>query len=133
MANIQNTKLIWETFIELKKITKESSRFDSHKAKLLAYLKNNDNFKLVVGDKSWKAFVKNELSPLSLNSADRLAKIYQVYISDLGLKEQDIASMDSNVLYRLTTIVNKKNIKSWLDKAQKLTREDFYKLITLNL
>jgi hypothetical protein len=123
---------IFDAFQQLKTIANLNSDVNLKQAKWLAFMKYGENFKTVLGDPdaTWRAFIAQpELQPLKVSKADRLAKIYKVYITDMELTEEDILGVDSNSLHRLTNVVNKENVKDWLNKAKTLSRADLFREI----
>ena len=125
-----HNKKIFESYQVLKSFSYSPQYINLKQAKELAFMKKDDNFKIVMGSNgaSWREFIKqSELQPLKVDKADRLAKIYTIYINKLGLSENDIAGVDSVSLYRLSTIVTPSNVHSWLDKARNLSRTELWK------
>jgi hypothetical protein len=123
---------IFDAFQQLKTIASMNSGVDLKQAKWLAYMKYSEAYKTILGDPeaTWRAFIAQpELQPLKVSKADRLAKIYKIYITDMGLTEEDILGVDSNSLHRLTNVVNKENVKDWLNKAKTLSRADLFREI----
>lgn len=123
-------KQIFDAYQNLKSLQQTTSGIDLIKAKELAYIKKDKNYKIIMGDDgaTWASFIAQpELQPLKVSKADRLVKIYNTYILNLGLTEEDILGIDSNILQRLTTLVDDKNINEWLNKAKNLSRSDFYR------
>ena len=129
MTSQEHNKEIFESFQILKSFSYTPQYINLEQAKELAFMKKDDNFKIAMGDNgaSWRDFIKQEeLQPLKVDKADRLAKIYTIYINDLGLDESEIAGVDSVSLYRLSTLVTKNNVNSWLDKARNLSRTELW-------
>lgn len=125
-----HNKKIFESYQILKSFSYSPQYIDLKQAKELAFMKKDENFKIVMGSNaaSWRDFIKqSDLQPLKVDKADRLAKIYTVYINELELSEDDIAGVDSVSLYRLSTIVDKNNVHSWLDKARNLSRKELWR------
>lgn len=123
---------IFNAFQELKTIATMNSGVDLKQAKWLAYMKYGENYKTVMGDPdaTWRSFIAQpELQPLKVSKADRLAKIYKIYVTDMGLTEADILGVDSNSLHRLTNVVTKENVKEWIEKARTLSRADLFREI----
>lgn len=130
MKNETINKKIFESYQLLKSFSYTPQYINLKQAKELAFMKENNNFKIVMGDPeaTWRNFIsQSELQPLKVDKADRLAKIYTTYINQLGLKEEDIKGIDSVSLYRLSILVNKDNVSSWLKKAKKLSRTKLWK------
>ena len=131
MKNQQETaKKVFDSFQNLKSLQKVVSGIDFRQAKELSYMKEEDNYRIIMGDvdATWKSFIAQpELQPLTLQTAYRLTKIYDVYIKKLGLKEEDISGIDSLSLLRLARKVNKDNVMVWLNKAKNLSRSDLYR------
>jgi hypothetical protein len=126
----KEAKEIYEHYWTVQKLQKGQGGLDLALAEELAYLKEKDRYKAILGypEGSWKSFIAQpELQPLKVGKADRLVKIYQTYIKDLGLKSEDILGIDSNSLYRIATIVNSKNVRGWLSKARNLSRGDLHR------
>jgi len=130
---MSDPKQIFDSYQELKTLTTVNSGLDLELAKQLSYLKEKGHYKVIMGfdDASWKSFISQpELQPLTLYKADRLVKIYTVYIIKFGLAEKDLLDIDSNSLLRLSTVVNANNVRSWLQKAKSLSRSDLRRQIT---
>ena len=128
----KNSRQLFTSFQLLKDSQETASTFNLKKAKLLAYFKQDERYKLYMGDEkvTWKKFVASDvLQPLKLSTADRLVKIYQTYMVRLGLKAQDIENVDSLVLLRLRKVVSPKNVQVWLKKARLMSREDMLREI----
>jgi len=123
---------IFDNFQQLKNLSNQTSGIDLEKAKQLAFLKKDGNFRIILGETGglWKTFVAQpELQPLTLSKADRLVKIYNTYIEKLGLSADDIRGIDSHSLYRLANMVNKDNIVKWLVHARTSSRSDLFREI----
>ena len=122
-------KNVFESFQELKQLSTVKTGIDLERARQLAYLKKDGNYKIIMGDQeaSWTAFIAQPELQLSKSTAERLVKIYQVYVEKYGLKEEDLRGIDSNSLYRLSTVVNDDTIEEWISKAKNLSRADIYK------
>ncbi len=123
-------KNIFETFQSLKTPRVADKGIDLDLAQSLTYMKGSNNYKKILGrsDATWKEFVEmKELQPLSVPKAFRLVVIYKKFIVDLKLKREDIQGVDSRILQSLSSIVDSKNVKAWLDKARTLSRSGFYR------
>lgn len=128
----KKAKRLFNSFQSLKNLQSLTSGINLQQAKELAYMKKDKNYKTVIGydEATWKAFIAQpELQPLTMSTANRLVTIYQKYIEELKLSNDDILGIDSNSLQRLATIVNEVNVKSWLHKAKVLSRSDLYREI----
>jgi len=127
-----NQKAIFESFQKLKSLPQTGSGIDIELARQLYFQKKNDNFKAIMGDEeaTWKSFVgQPELQPLSISKAERLIKIYAVYIVKLKLSPEDVIGIDSNSLQRIASLVNQNNVSAWIAKAKRLSRADLFREI----
>ena len=123
---------IFNSYQNLKSLQKITSGIDLQQAKELAFMKENDNYRVIMGDPSatWSSFIAQpELQPLKISKAYRLIIIYKKYIGELKLKEEDIIGIDSNSLMRLAKKVSADNVQDWLLKAKNLSRSDLYREI----
>lgn len=130
--NQEKNAEIFEAFQQLKTISSLNSGVDLKQAKWLAFMKYGEHYRTIMGDQdaTWRSFIAQpELQPLKVSKADRLAKIYKTYITDMGLTEEDILGVDSNSLHRLTNVVKPENVKEWLEKAKTLSRSDLFREI----
>ncbi len=131
-TNEQKNTEIFDAFQQLKALAKINSGVDMEQAKFFAYMKKDEKFKIVMGypEATWRAFLAQpELQPIKVSKADRLAKIYNTYITLLNLKTEDIVGIDSYSLQRLANVVNTENVREWLDKAKNLSRSDLVREI----
>ena len=126
-----DTTKVFEAYQRLQSLQGASRGVDLELAKELSELKKDENYRIIMGDTeaSWKAFLCQPEINLHVAKADRLVKIYQKYIQELGLSTEDIYGVDSNILVRLASVVTKDNVGEWIEKAKNLSRADVYREI----
>src|SRR3990167_3934557 len=128
-----NETKIFEAFQRLKTLRQSNSGVDLQLAKELSYLKAKDKnekerYKIIMGydEATWKAFVAQPEVHISYEKAQRLVLLYDIYIKKFKLKEEEILGVDSNSLCYVARrgILNEKNVRDWVGKAQELSHAD---------
>lgn len=98
-------------------------------AKVLYEIKKKKLYKYVFGDETWSDYVAS-LPNMSLSTADKLIKRYEVYILKLGYKIDQIAKINIrslNVILPIAERSDKSVADEWIEKAKHLTSQDIVK------
>jgi len=61
--------------------------------------------------------------------ATQLAEVYQKYVKELGVAEQQLLLASPRKLYQIRKLVNKDNVDDWLNKVSTLSLEDLQREI----
>lgn len=122
----EESKEIFEAYQQVKNLQQSTVGFDLALAKQLSYLKAKKRYKTILGypEASWKTFLAQPELKITYSKSQRLVAIYDIYIVQLGLQPEEIMGVDTNSLYRMKGVVNKENVKEWLEKAKELSRLD---------
>lgn len=95
--------------------------------KTLKDLKNNDNYKMAVGDiDTWQHFVKQPEVSLTVGEANKLIEIYELYVEELGYSEEQLSSIPHKNL-RITLPIIKEGVQNpdeILEQARTLSDKD---------
>lgn len=99
--------------------------------KILSHLKEEDGYKLAVGDgvETWEGFLKQPEIGLSKNEATRLIHIYDELVVRLGYSEDTVSDIPLKNIHYLLPIAKKANHKEEIDElladATLLSQKDF--------
>jgi|TARA_R100000501_G_C2608726_1_gene103849 hypothetical protein len=114
----------YEQIVEIAKVKNKTNII---LGQLFYELKENDYFE--TNDITFSAFLADPEINLSETVAYRNINVYKKYVIKFGLKIEDIQHLDLMKLDRIKAVVNKTNIKEWLEKIETLSRSDIDRLV----
>ena len=90
-------------------------------------LYNSKLYQVVLGDEDapWTAYLSQFEIFYSASKVYTMNKVYQKFVKELGLTIEEIQGFPITKLSQLLPIVDKANVKEWLNKAFELTNQDF--------
>jgi hypothetical protein len=96
-------------------------------AELIHTLHDTKLYQAILGDEEapWTAYIGQPELFYSASKVYTLDKIYQKFIKELGFKIDELVNIPISKLSNLISIVDKDNVKEWLNKADVLTTQDF--------
>lgn len=123
---IMNQTEIYKVWRETKELKHANRNLDLELARRLLFLKRENRYRHITGDprSTWGEFLSDPELQISWEKARRIMRIYEVYIEGYGLKDEEINGIDQRSLLKLSTIIDKDNVRDWLLKAKNLSRSD---------
>lgn len=100
---------------------------------LLHELKEEDNFKLVIGEgiDTWNDYISQPEIGLSKAEADRLIQIYEQFVLRFGISPEELATVPVKNIHYLLPIIKEmdeteeNSVEAYLADARELSQKDF--------
>ena len=94
---------------------------------LLKIMKDKQLYKAVLGDENaeWAGYLGEVEVFYSRNEIYTLMRIYDKFVTDLGLEYANISDIPKSRLVEMLSVVNADNMEDLLSKARLLTSRDF--------
>ena len=130
MSQLQKSKKIFEAYSKLKTLSQSQTGIDFEKARLLSFLKRNENYKLLTGSltASWASFLADpEIKSVvnSVSTANRWVRLYDTYVEKFKISLAELLGADTLMLDIAIPKLTKSNVEDFVERAKSLSRQDF--------
>jgi len=110
----------YEYILEAKNITEATFLV---MGKLLTENRREGYYK-ILGHRTFEEFIASPEISFHRTTAYKFMKIYQEFIEYYKVTDEDLKGIDSDKLYLIISVLDRKNLKDWLEKARTLSRSD---------
>jgi len=103
--------------------------------KLLLEMKESGDYRRILGEDlgerkgAWYLYLQLPEVSIAPSTARGLILVFQKWVKELGLPEEEVQEIDRRKLLALVPIVDKDNFKDWLLEAKTLSRNDLFQRI----